>query len=76
MKHVIAKHTGCTIPSCCICEGGLASCDVCYGGEGSLTDTDCPGQPISPPEVEAVLLHNWDFKDGYWIKKKERGEQG
>ncbi len=53
-------------------DGQLTCCHICAGGEGSLTATDCPGQPMSPPEAEAVHLHGWDFKDGYWFKKKER----
>ena len=54
-------------------KGQLAICDSCGGGEGSLTDTDCPGRLMSEPEVEAVYLHYWDFKDNYWFKKKKEG---
>jgi len=53
-------------------EGQLACCDICGGGEGSLTDTECPGRAMSEPEQEAVHLHNWDYMNGYWFKKKKK----
>lgn len=31
---------------CQFCEGGLASCTTCKGGEGSLP-TVCPGRPMT-----------------------------
>ena len=72
MKHALVEHVDCIMEHCPICDGGVASCYVCCGGEGSLTDTDCPGRPMSEPESDAVYQHGWDFENGYWFKKKER----
>lgn len=48
---------------------GLAFCDVCKGGEGSLT-TECCGRPITPDEEEHVYeIGDLDFIDGKWRPK-------
>jgi hypothetical protein len=48
-------HTlhSCNSDGCFVCEGGLASCDVCYGGEASLLPT-CPGYPLTFEATQAI----------------------
>lgn len=58
---------------CQFCDGGLATCTVCGGAEGTLT-TDCVGTPV-PEEVLVNLVWQgpWDYVDGKWIlKNRER----
>lgn len=55
--------------NCCYCEGGLAFCTVCKGGEGSLT-SECCGRPLT--EVEEDQIYNkesLDFKRGQWRRR-------
>ena len=66
MKH---KYYECLKPCetqyCQYCEGGLASCTVCGGGEGSLP-TECPGDRMMYTLERAVHQGRVDFKDGQW----------
>lgn len=59
----------CWKTGCMFCDGGLQACNICRGGEGSLT-TDCPGRPIT--EAEELLIYNraiLDFRNGEWVYK-------
>ena len=44
----------------------LANCEVCFGAEGSLP-TDCPGEPMTGEQQDAVYAGTLDFIDGEWI---------
>ena len=57
----------CDCSGCAFCDGGLASCTVCGGAEGTLT-TECVG--FNLPEavlLDLVYTGPWDFWDGQWI---------
>ena len=64
--HTWVRHEDCRETFCHICDGGLMSCTVCNGGEGSLP-TDCPGTPMTADQQDAVLCHQVDFVDGAWV---------
>ncbi len=57
---------GCDKPHCNFCEGGLFSCTICNGAEGSLP-TECPGRKMAYEEERAVYAGHLDFKDGKWV---------
>ena len=52
--------------------GGLFSCTVCGGAEGSLP-TECPGVRMSADRADDVYADMWDFKGGRWIDRREIG---
>ncbi len=51
---------------CCYCEGGLAFCIDCKGGEASLP-TDCPNRPMTDAEEEGIMAGKLDFQDEKWL---------
>ena len=53
-------------------EGGLASCEICHGAEGSLP-TQCPNAPMSHWESQRVYAGQIDFQDGAWRLLARRG---
>lgn len=55
---------------CQFCDGGLAVCTTCNGGEGALT-SECCGQSLADSTLERVHLHGLDFKDGEWNRPEE-----
>lgn len=61
------KHTwhecDCTEGPCVYCGGGLSSCDVCLGAEGSLP-TDCPGEPMGKEREARVYAGEIDYREG------------
>lgn len=59
------KWHRCGSLDCFICNGGLACCVTCGGGESSLP-TDCPGERMSYEVQNAVTAGDLDFKHGYW----------
>lgn len=63
-KHVYHK---CNDDRCCVCNGGLASCDVCGGGEASLP-TECPGVGMTEEQSRAVRYGKLDFIGGVWME--------
>lgn len=52
--------------SCMICDGGLALCVVCGGGEGSLP-TDCPGRQLTMEEQDHIYEGTLNFVNGVMI---------
>jgi len=50
---------------CNFCAGGLFSCTVCHGAEGSLA-TECPGRPMTQ-QHDSVYQGKRDFVGGKWI---------
>lgn len=64
------KHTlhSCNEDRCFVCEGGLALCTTCGGGEGDLPK-ECPGYRMSEEERELVMRGQRDFVDGKWRSK-------
>lgn len=54
-----------TCPGCMICEGGLALCVTCRGGEASLP-SQCPMRRMTCEEEMAVQAGDLDYKDGAW----------
>ena len=65
--HVFVKHAPgqCDYNSCPICDGGLALCSLCGGGEGSLP-TDCPGAMMTWEQSMAVYAGDLDYRAGEW----------
>jgi hypothetical protein len=61
-KHVAYICT-CNRYACMFCDGGLFSCIVCHGFEGSLT-TDCPGYQMSAELADAVYAGVVDYRLG------------
>jgi len=61
------QRDGCspTPETCNFCRGGLAYCNVCGGGEGSLP-TDCPGRKLTTEEQDAIYTAKTDFRYGLW----------
>lgn len=63
--HTPVVHENCEYPHCPICEGGLTTCSVCGGAEGSLP-THCPGERMDERLEEAVMAGSLNFVDGRW----------
>jgi hypothetical protein len=58
---------------CQFCDGGLATCTVCLGFEGSLP-TDCPGAKMTQVQQDLVYEGNLDFRVGRgWITPDGNG---
>lgn len=55
----------CEDQECMVCNGGLALCTVCGGGEASLP-THCPGRKMTARESDEVQAGQLDFKNGQW----------
>ena len=52
-----------------VCDGKLAFCTTCKGGEGSLT-TECCGRPMTEEETRrAYDVGDLDFVNGEWTEK-------
>ena len=71
-EHVFETHAaGCPNAdygrSCPICDGGLVSCTVCRGAESCLP-TECPEEPMSSEQMDAVTAGRLDFKRGRWVR--------
>lgn len=54
------------VPESNVCDGGLASCTVCKGGEASLP-THCPGVKMTAEQQDDVQAGRLDFAGGEWI---------
>jgi hypothetical protein len=67
----------CNNDRCFICNGGLASCVRCGGGEGSLP-TDCPGMRMSAMQCDAVYSAVLDYREdeGGWVDKPSNVWEG
>jgi hypothetical protein len=58
---------------CQFCDGGLFSCTVCGGFEGSLP-TDCPGARMNEVQQDDVYAGRIDYRDGRgWVKPDGTG---
>jgi hypothetical protein len=62
MKH---KLHSCNVERCFICDGGLALCQICGGGEASLP-TDCPGYRMTYDRKDLIVNGQIDFINGKW----------
>jgi hypothetical protein len=64
--HNWARCTDRECVGCVFCNGGLASCTVCGGGEGTLP-TDCPGERMTATQQDAVYAGSLDYtrKEGW-----------
>jgi hypothetical protein len=61
-------------PGCQFCDGGLFTCTVCHGFEGSLP-TDCPGTRMTPEQENAVYAGTLDYRDERgWITPDGTGK--
>jgi hypothetical protein len=47
--------------ACMFCDGGLFACSTCGSFEGATT-TQCPGQPLTEEESDAVYAGYLDFR--------------
>lgn len=71
LDHVLYKcPPGCRKTFCNYCDGGLAFCTVCKGGESQLPQ-ECPGRVMTECEMRLVSVGRLDFVGGKWIKKGE-----
>lgn len=74
-EHVLYECDGrCGGGLCHYCTGGLASCEVCGGAEGTLP-TDCPGAPMSQVVQERVYQAQSDYVDGKWHTRQATEDQ-
>lgn len=64
-EHIAEVHTGCEIPHCHICNGGLFNCVVCGSAEGASTD-HCPGIRMTWYALDQVYAMKLNFRDGMW----------
>lgn len=53
--------------NCPYCEGGLSSCIVCDGTEGSLP-SECPGRKMTEEEQDAVYKGILNYVDHHWVR--------
>lgn len=63
-KHKLHK-CGPDCEGCMFCDGGLALCEVCRGGEAELP-TECPGRVMTDEEREDVEFGRRNFIGGQW----------
>lgn len=63
-EHTLYECT-CRQHGCQYCEGGLASCTVCGGAEGTLS-THCPGVKLNEYIHEEIYHGGLDFINGEW----------
>ena len=54
-----------TYGTCMFCDGGLFACTVCNSFEGATVD-DCPGEPMTYEQREAVYAGNLNYRAGKW----------
>lgn len=72
MKHTFYE-CHCGRYGCMFCDGGLASCIICGGFEGTLT-TECCGRKITKEEEHKIYDEgSLDFKDGQWVNQPTYG---
>jgi len=57
----------CSNPCCSYCYGGLFTCIVCGGTEGSLP-TECPGRCMTVDEKDKVYAGKLDYVNNKWVK--------
>jgi len=59
----------CNEETCQVCRGGLAFCEVCSGGEGSLP-TSCPGRTMTSEEGDEVYgaRRDWAVIAGHRVE--------
>jgi len=50
-KLMTPAECNCGCPYCGVCEGTLAYCTICKGGEMEL-DRDCPGPPVQDEDPD------------------------
>ena len=66
MKHV-RYVCQCRKQYCQFCDGGLFSCTVCGGFEGSLP-TDCPGVRMTEQQEQNIYAGQLDYREGRgWV---------
>jgi hypothetical protein len=65
MRHRLHACTENDQGYCFICEGGLAWCQTCGGGEASLPK-ECPGVKMTKFQQDEVQGGRLDFRDGEW----------
>lgn len=73
VRHNCAAHHEDGGMSCMYCAGGLFTCTVCGGAEGSLP-TDCPGRRMDESEERAVYAGTLDYlvSEGGWTLRPSR----
>lgn len=60
---VVCKDPYCR--GCVFCAGGLYACEVCRGGEATMT-TQCCGRKLTDDEQDQVAAHRIDFLRNRW----------
>lgn len=64
--HEPLRHEpGCEEANCAVCVQGLFICGMCGSAEGATT-TNCPRQPLTAEQKDAVYLGQLDYHDGQW----------
>lgn len=56
----------CNQTGCMFCDGGLGSCTVCGGFEGTLTH-ECCGYALDEHTLNAVYKGGLDYVHGKWV---------
>lgn len=62
-------HYDTEMSNCMFCDGGLGSCTVCGGFEGTLP-SECPGRKTEEEHLQLVYNSTLDFKDGRWFRRE------
>lgn len=65
MEHIWYKCT-CNEINCMFCEGGLGSCTVCGGFEGTLTK-ECCGHRLDSFILDAIYKGGLNYISNEWI---------
>lgn len=74
--HHWARCTNKECTGCSLCHGGLSVCTICGGAEGSLP-TDCPGERMTPQQINDVYAGELDWQKGTgWVKKTSKYSPG
>lgn len=65
-RHRLHSVHSCLDPECRVCLGGLSLCETCSGAEGAMP-TDCPQEPMTYRQTQAVYDGEVDFVRGRWV---------
>jgi hypothetical protein len=77
MYHMQADHPrsdACREGRCAICDGGLFSCALCLGAEGSLP-SHCPCRAMTEQEQVEVMDGQLNFRLGRWRPESNRSHR-
>lgn len=67
----VHEYHSCNDHDCYVCNGGLASCTVCHGGEIELA-LDCPGRPLTDEERKGITDGTLQYYWERWWRSEDR----